>query len=101
MPEPAWAILFAAEVNQHLDSLSRSQEVQVLAAIRSQLSHQPMVQTRNRKRMKPNPLSGWELRVGDLRVYYDADEAKRDVMINAIGVKRHNRLFIGGEEYEL
>jgi mRNA-degrading endonuclease RelE of RelBE toxin-antitoxin system len=52
--------------------------------------------------MLPNPIASWELRVGDLRVYYEVDdEPEPIVFINAIGIKRRNRVWIGGEEVEL
>lgn len=41
----------------------------VLDAVDRQLAHQPAVETRNRKPMRPNPLAPWELRIGNLRVY--------------------------------
>ena len=31
--------------------------------------HQPAVEMRNRKPMRPNPVAPWELRIGNLRVY--------------------------------
>lgn len=46
----------------------------VLDAVEKQLSYEPMVETRNRKPMRPNPLAPWELRIGSLRVYYDIQE---------------------------
>lgn len=50
--------------------------------------------------MRPNPLAPWELRIGNLRVYFNVEEEpERVVKIRAIGVKKQgNRLFIGGEE---
>ncbi len=55
--------------------------------------------------MRPNPLAPWELRIGNLRVYYDVEEiGDRDepvVFIRAVGVKTRNSLRIGGEEIEL
>lgn len=52
--------------------------------------------------MRPNPLAPWELRVGELRVYYDVEEQpERLVVVLAIGVKDRNRVMIGGEEFEL
>jgi len=61
-----------------------------------------MVETKNRKPMRPNPLASWELRIGKLRVYYDIEEeAENVVYIVAIGVKERNRVWIGGEEVEL
>ena len=71
-------------------------------AIVLQLTHQPMVATRNRKRLRPNPLAPWELRIGALRVYYEVTEKpERLVTVRAVGVKDRNRLLIGGEEIDL
>jgi hypothetical protein len=74
----------------------------VFDAVDEQLAHEPTVETRNRKPMRPNPLAPWELRVGELRVYYDVEEEPdRLVIILAVGVKDRSRLIIGGEEVEL
>ncbi len=75
-------------------------------AVDDHLRNQPDVPTRHRKRMRPNAVVPWELRVGDYRVFDDvepgAEEAeKREVVILAIGLKATNRVWIGGEEYEL
>lgn len=43
----------------------------------------------------------FELRIGELRVYYEVDDARRVVEIRAVGVKKRDRVFIGGEEIEL
>ncbi|HEX5760299.1 MAG TPA: hypothetical protein VF121_14015 [Thermoanaerobaculia bacterium] len=52
--------------------------------------------------MRPNPLAPWELRIGELRVYYDVDEEpERVVSVLAIGVKERNRVRIAGEVIEL
>jgi hypothetical protein len=37
--------------------------------IRAQLADQPMVETKNRKPPRDNPLASWELRVGRYRVF--------------------------------
>lgn len=67
-----------------------------------QLTYQATVETKNRKRMRPNPLAPWELRIGDLRVYYDVeDEPEAVVYINAVGVKERNQVRIAGEIYDL
>jgi mRNA interferase RelE/StbE len=66
------------------------------------LTHQPTVQTRNRKPLRSNLLAPWELRVGDLRVYYTVVEGPEPVVaVQAIGVKRRNRVYIGGEVWEI
>jgi len=70
----------------------------VLDSVEEQLEHQPTVETRNRKPMRPNPVAPWELRIGDLRVYYDVrDEPERIVYIRAVGIKERNRVRIGKE----
>ena len=63
--------------------------------------HQPAVETRNRKPMRPNPVALWKLRIGNLRVYYDAEEdPELVVFIRAVGIKERNRVRIGREVIE-
>jgi mRNA-degrading endonuclease RelE of RelBE toxin-antitoxin system len=52
--------------------------------------------------MEPNGLATWELRIGNLRVYYDVEANTVSVVyIQAVGVKSRNRVRIGKEEIEL
>ncbi len=74
----------------------------VFDAVDDQLAHEPAVETRNRKPMRPNPLAPWELRIGELRVYYEiAEDPEQVVTIVAVGVKDRNRVLIGGKEINL
>ena len=57
--------------------------------------------TRNRKRLRPNDVAEWELRIGKYRVFYDVYEKARTVKVEGIGHKEGNRLFLHGEEYKL
>ncbi len=84
-----------------LHALRKNDRQQVGTAIDTQLLHEPDRETRNRKRLRPNPLADWELRVGAFRVFYDLDLTTREVRIVAIGRKRGNRLFVRGQEYNL
>ena len=72
----------------------------IVDEVETQLAHEPLVETRNRKRLRPNPIAPWELRVKDMRVFYEVDEPGV-VTILAIGTKRGSRLYIEGEEIEL
>ena len=64
--------------------------------------YQPTLETRNRKLMRPNPIAPWELRIGNLRVYYDVeDEPESVVFIRAVGVKDRNQVRIGKEVIKL
>jgi hypothetical protein len=65
------------------------------------LSYQPTVETRNRKLMDSNSLALWELRVRNLRIYYDVEEEPEQVvLVRAIGRKVRNRVVIGGDVWE-
>ena len=73
----------------------------VLDAIESQLAAQPDTETRNRKPLRPNELSQWELRVRHFRVFYDVDSDTAIVTVVAVGWKEHNRYYICGREFQL
>jgi mRNA-degrading endonuclease RelE of RelBE toxin-antitoxin system len=48
--------------------------------------------------MRPNPLATWELRIGNLRAYYDVrTDPENTVLIVAVGIKERSTLRIGGE----
>ncbi len=87
---------------EHLKVLTTRQQRTVLDTVDEQLQYEPLIETRNRKPMEPNSLATWELRLGNLRVYYDVEEnTVKVVYIQAIGVKNRNRVRIGKEEVEL
>ena len=81
--------------------LRKYERQQIVETIQDQLAHQPTEETRNRKRLRPNQLAEWELRIGRFRVFYDIDVQANRVKIEAVGYKRGNRLLIHGEEYKL
>jgi len=97
-----YRIEYSPDAEDHLRALTARQQATVLDKVDEQLIHQPAVETRNRKPTRPNPLAPWELRIGELRVYYDIEDAPNPVVyIRAIGIKQRNRVLIGGEEIEL
>ena len=98
----AYRIEYAHEVADHLRTLTARQQAFALDAIDKQLAYQPTVVTRNRKPMRSNPVAMWVLRIGDLRVYYDVEDAPESVVyIRAIGTKRHNQVYIGNQGVQL
>lgn len=100
----AYTIEFAESVKEHFKHLTANQRAILLDAIEKQLVHEPLKETRHRKLLRPNPLAPWELRAGDLRVFYEpeiaADETKV-IKILAVGRKEGNRLTIGRKVVEL
>ena len=89
------------EAFDDLESLRKFDQRQILQGIHEQFRHGAAVETRNRKRLRPNALAEWELRIGRFRVFYDIDEQSATLKIEAIGYKEGGKLFIHGEEYEL
>ena len=82
--------------------LTARQQTIVLDAVDRQLLNQPNVETRNRKPMRPNPVAPWELRIGNLRVYYEMnDDPEPMVVVLAVGIKDRDRVRIGGETVKL
>jgi len=94
-------IEFTQSAMEDLEHLRKHEQRQVVDAVEDQLAYEPDKETRNRKRLRPNRLAEWELRAGDCRAFYDVDHPALLVRIVAIGVKKRNKLFIRGEEFDL
>jgi mRNA-degrading endonuclease RelE of RelBE toxin-antitoxin system len=102
---PKFTLSFAPEAVEHLDVIESKHHGLLRRIIKEQLTHRPTDETRNRKSLEqPVPFAAtWELRCGPdnrFRVFYDVDSEAHLVQVLAIGVKDHNRLLFGGEEYE-
>jgi len=97
-----YRIEYSPEAEDHLRALTARQQAIVLDGVDKQLLHEPTVETRNRKPMRPNSIAPWELRLGDFRVYYDVKETPESmVYIRAVGIKKRNQVYIGKEVIEL
>jgi mRNA-degrading endonuclease RelE of RelBE toxin-antitoxin system len=94
-------IKFTPDALEDLQFFRAYEQRQIIQSIETQLPYQPTQQTRNRKQLRPNDLAEWELRIDNIRVFYDVDIELSLVKIEAIGYKEGNRLFIRGEEYDL
>ena len=98
----AYRIQFTESAEDHLARLTARQQAIVLDAARTQLRHEPLRETRNRKQLRPNPFAPWELRVGSLRVFYEVDALKSDLVnVLAVGIKKGNRLIVSGKEINI
>jgi len=106
-----YQVEFAASVESQLRELTADERATLLGAIEEQLLHEPLVETRNRKLLRPNPLAPRELRVGQLRVFYEVKETDPEatepqdvlgvVYVLAVGRKEGNVLRIGGKRVQL
>ena len=97
-----YTVEFAQSVERHLRVLTARERKTVLDAIGRQLLHEPLKETRQRKPLRPNPIAPWELRVGQLRIFYAVTGAESGVVrILAVGRKRRNVLVVGDKEIRL
>ena len=101
-----FSITYAPQTYKHLDWIELKYHRLVVTTIVEQLSQTPAMETRNRKPLEEPASFGatWELRFGpknSFRVFYDVNPEEKTVSVLAIGVKKGNQLFIGGEEFEL
>ncbi len=96
-----YEIEFTTEAIQDLESFRKFEHHKIIDGIEAQLKYEPAVETRNRKRLRPNDVAEWELRIGKFRVFYDVYDQVRIVKVEGVGHKAGNRLFLHGEEYKL
>ncbi len=71
-----YTVEFAQSVESHLRMLTARERTTVLDAIGGQLLHEPLKETRHRKPLRPNPIAPWELRVDQLRIFYEVTGAE-------------------------
>ncbi len=97
---------YAPAVWSHLRVIERKHHSLIRREIERRLRWDADVEAANRKPLRPPAALGtaWECRFGPrnrFRVFYDIDQQGRIVKILAIGEKRRNPLWVGGEEFEL
>ncbi len=98
----AYTIIFAQSVKEQLKWFTARQSSLIFDSIEKQLLHEPLTETKNSKPLRPNPIAPWELRIDNLRVFYDVPiEESNTVYILAVGLKKGNKLYIAGKEIEL
>lgn len=92
---------FTQEARSDLACFPGCERKLIVEKVREQLTHEPTVETRNRKELRDNPVARWELRIGEYRVFYEVDEGIATVLVGAVGFKIHNALYIRGKEVKL
>jgi mRNA-degrading endonuclease RelE of RelBE toxin-antitoxin system len=92
-------IIITEEAESQLRSLTARDQRIVEAGILARLRQQPTTPTKAIKRLRPNPLAEFQLRIGDFRVLYSVDETKAEVVISIVGQKVGNKLIVEGEDF--
>ena len=92
-----FSIRFEEQAVREMDLLRAFERVRILEEVEAHLSREPLKESRRKKVLhglvppwdQAGPL--WQLRVGDLRVFYDVDEPNRTVIVRAIRRKPPHR----------
>ncbi len=93
----AYRIAITREAEAQLNALPARERRIVEAAVLARLLDQPRSEARAIKKLRPNPMAEYELRVGDLRLLYNVEG--HEVVILIVGRKIGNTLVVGGEEF--
>lgn len=85
-----FAIRYEETAEADLGSLRRFEQRRILDEVDEELATKPTTPTRRKKELSgiSPPWAAvrpvWQLRVGDFRVFYDVDEARREVVVRAV-----------------
>ena len=93
----AFTITITSDAGRQLKSLTARQQRLVEASVQSRLVSKPTTESKAIKRLRPNPLAQFELRVGNLRVLYNVQET--EVVLLLVGIKSGNKLTVEGREF--
>lgn len=64
-----YEIEYTPEAREDLNSFRKFEQKRILDEIDAQLQYEPNVETRNRKKLRPNDVAEWELRIDNVRVF--------------------------------
>jgi mRNA-degrading endonuclease RelE of RelBE toxin-antitoxin system len=92
-------ITITQEAKAQLQDLPAREQRIISEGIAARLQDQPTVPSKAIKLLRPNPLAGYELRLGDLRVLYNVDEENLEVVVAIVGRKAGNSLVVEGREF--
>lgn len=96
-----YEIEYTPQAIADLKWFSKHEQNIIVDGVEANLRYTPTTITRNRKRMRPNAIAEWELRIGNFRVFYEVEMQVRIVEIQRIGEKRGSRFFFHGHEEEV
>ena len=93
----AFRIEMVDDAKAALRRLRAVDRAKVLDRIERHLTDDPTAQSRSRiRRLRPGTYPPYRLRVDDIRVYYDVDEAKQLVVVVGIVPKSESAAWLAG-----
>jgi mRNA-degrading endonuclease RelE of RelBE toxin-antitoxin system len=85
------------EAEAQIRALPARERRALVDTILAKLVDQPTTPTKAVKRLRPNPIAKFELRVGELRVLYNVED--EIVHLVVVGRKVGNKLIVDGGDY--
>lgn len=96
----SWSIKLKESVIDDLRWFGKKDGRLLLKEAEQHLSSAPLLESRNMKTLRTNPVAERELRLfGKYRVLFNADGETEEVTIILVGEKRGNSRFVQGEEF--
>jgi mRNA-degrading endonuclease RelE of RelBE toxin-antitoxin system len=96
----SWTVELKESVIDDLRWFGKKDGRMLLKEAEQHLAADRLVESRNMKTLRPNPVARRELRLfGKYRVLFNLDEDNDKVTIILVGEKRGNWLFVQGEEF--
>lgn len=96
----SWTVTLKESVIDDLRWFGKKDGRLLLNEAEQRLSSDPLLESRNMKTLRPNPVAERELRLfGRYRVLFNVDEEVEEVTIILVGEKRGNSLIVQGEEF--
>lgn len=95
-----FTVSFSDSAIDDLNYYRKSDRQKIVDEITLHLTYDADIHTKRRKRLRPNRIARWELRIEKFRVFYNFDDYD-SVSVIAVGHKVHNELFIRGRKVEL
>ncbi len=98
----AYRISYAPDAGQDLDYEGRATEASIRRAVPRYLTDQPGEPSNMRRPLDPNPLEAdWELRLGNVRVFYQIDNDAQTVRVLRVGRKAREVVYLRGRPFEM
>jgi mRNA-degrading endonuclease RelE of RelBE toxin-antitoxin system len=96
----AWTVEVKEAALEHLQWFGKKTGRKLLKEALEHLEHNPLIESKNLKTLRPNSVAQKELRLfGKYRILFSVDEEAEVVTIILAGKKRGNRLLVLGEEF--
>jgi mRNA-degrading endonuclease RelE of RelBE toxin-antitoxin system len=93
-------IIWTPSASEDLRHFRVYEQRAIVDAVLNYLGTDANAENRRRRKLRPNPLAPWELRIGHYRVFYEIENMSF-VKVVAVGQKEHNSLLIRGRIVEL